>query len=67
MSAIKPFKYQNIKSKKNLKVGDNIIEFIPYEKGEFMYTCWMGMIKSKITVVDNFSKLKQDQIKSPTN
>ncbi|AND84742.1 sulfite exporter TauE/SafE family protein [Clostridium tyrobutyricum] len=55
------------KIKKNLKVGDNIIEFIPYEKGEFMYTCWMGMIKSKITVVDNFSKLKQDQIKSPTN
>lgn len=55
------------KIKKNLKVGDNIIEFIPDEKGEFMYTCWMGMIKSKITVVDNFSKLKQDQIKSSEN
>ncbi|MBP2032925.1 sulfite exporter TauE/SafE [Clostridium algifaecis] len=52
------------KVKKSFKVGDNIIQFTPNESGEFMYTCWMGMIKSKIIVVDNFSQLKEDQIKN---
>ncbi|WP_446899754.1 urease accessory protein UreH domain-containing protein [Clostridium sp. LBM24168] len=47
--------------KKNLKVGDNIIEFTPDRGGEFVYTCWMGMIKSKITVVDSIDQLKQDK------
>ncbi|PRR85427.1 sulfite exporter TauE/SafE family protein [Clostridium luticellarii] len=55
------------KIKKNLAVGDNIIEFIPDKEGEFMYTCWMGMIKSRITVVDNFGELKQDQIRNAKN
>ena len=36
---------------KELTPGDNLIEFTPVEEGEFIYTCWMGMIKSKITVV----------------
>ena len=38
---------------KKLKVGDNIIEFTPIESGDIPYTCWMGMIKSKIIVSDN--------------
>ncbi|MCH3963696.1 MAG: sulfite exporter TauE/SafE family protein [Clostridium sp.] len=50
--------------KKNLKVGDNIIEFTPDRGGEFVYTCWMGMIKSKITVVDSIDKLNQDKTKN---
>ncbi|WP_333861768.1 sulfite exporter TauE/SafE family protein [Clostridium sp.] len=50
------------KIKKDLAVGDNIIEFTPDKEGQFIYTCWMGMMKSKIIVVDNFNKLKQDQI-----
>lgn len=36
---------------KKLAVGDNMIEFTPKETGDFPYTCWMGMIKSKIRVV----------------
>jgi len=40
------------KIEKDLVVGDNIVEFTPQEEGEFIYTCWMGMIKSKIKVVD---------------
>lgn len=36
----------------SFQVGDNIIEFTPEEAGEITYTCWMGMIKSKIIVVD---------------
>jgi sulfite exporter TauE/SafE/copper chaperone CopZ len=30
--------------------GENVIEFTPERTGEFMYSCWMGMITSTITV-----------------
>ena len=33
--------------------GENIIEFTPDKTGTFQYSCWMGMIHSTITVVDN--------------
>jgi len=36
---------------KKLAVGDNLVEFMPDKTGEFPYTCWMGMIKSRIRVV----------------
>ena len=32
--------------------GENVIEFSPGGAGVIDYTCWMGMIKSKIHVVD---------------
>ncbi len=32
--------------------GDNVIEFTPTKTGTVPYSCWMGMINSKITVVD---------------
>ncbi len=32
--------------------GDNIIEFTPTEAGKFPYSCWMGMIRSSINVVE---------------
>ncbi|MGV8906563.1 MAG: sulfite exporter TauE/SafE family protein [Acetobacterium sp.] len=35
---------------KMLAVGDNVIEFTPSESGTIPYSCWMGMIKSKIYV-----------------
>ncbi|MDR1445519.1 MAG: sulfite exporter TauE/SafE family protein [Treponema sp.] len=31
--------------------GENVIEFIPKKAGRFAYSCWMGMIRSSITVV----------------
>jgi sulfite exporter TauE/SafE/copper chaperone CopZ/plastocyanin domain-containing protein len=31
--------------------GENIIEFMPVKTGKFTYSCWMGMIRSSITVV----------------
>jgi hypothetical protein len=37
---------------KKLSPGENIIEFTPKEAGVIPYSCWMGMIRSKITVVD---------------
>jgi len=33
-----------------LQVGDNIIEFTPTEKGTITFTCWMGMIRSRIII-----------------
>lgn len=41
-----------LKIEKNLKVGDNFILFTPQKTGTINYTCWMGMIKSKIKVID---------------
>lgn len=37
---------------KPLQPGDNIIEFTPDETGVVGYSCWMGMIRSRITIVD---------------
>ncbi|MDR0362013.1 MAG: sulfite exporter TauE/SafE family protein [Planctomycetota bacterium] len=37
---------------KRLVVGDNIIAFTPTDNGVFPYTCWMGMIASRIVVGD---------------
>lgn len=33
------------------KLGENVIEFTPTEEGEFVYSCWMGMIRSSIKVI----------------
>ena len=33
-----------------LKLGENIIEFTPTRQGTITYTCWMGMISSKINI-----------------
>jgi sulfite exporter TauE/SafE/copper chaperone CopZ/plastocyanin domain-containing protein len=32
--------------------GENLIEFTPGRTGKFPYSCWMGMIRSSITVVE---------------
>lgn len=42
--------------RKNLVIGNNIIEFLPEKTGEFTYTCWMGMLKNNIYVVDDIEK-----------
>lgn len=44
---------------KDLTVGNNIIEFTPSSIGEFSYTCWMGMIKSYIVVVDDINNIDE--------
>lgn len=41
------------KIEKRLVVGDNVIEFTPTKTGVILYSCWMGMIRSQITVVEN--------------
>lgn len=42
--------------------GDNVIEFTPQETGKITYTCWMGMISSTITVVDDLSDISEKDL-----
>ncbi len=37
---------------KKLTEGENVIEFTPTEVGTYRYSCWMGMIRATITVVE---------------
>lgn len=47
---------------KDLAIGDNIIEFTPDESGTIPFSCWMGMIRSKITVVDDLSSIDKSTL-----
>ncbi len=42
---------------KPLSVGDNIVEFLPERTGVIPYSCWMGMIRSRIVVVASLGEL----------
>ncbi len=39
-----------------LDVGQNIIEFTPTQTGQFVYSCWMGMLGAYINVYDDVPK-----------
>ncbi len=39
----------------DLAVGDTVIEFTPGSNGTFPFSCWMGMIRSEIVVVDDLT------------
>ncbi len=47
-----------------LKIGDNLIEFTPEKEGDIIYTCWMGMISSRIKVVEDISKVTDEDIQN---
>jgi hypothetical protein len=54
---------------KTLKPGDNLVEFTPGKEGTISYSCWMGMITSRITVVKDFASfgiLPSDQSEALT-
>ncbi|MCD7918888.1 MAG: sulfite exporter TauE/SafE family protein [Clostridiales bacterium] len=36
-----------------LTAGEVVIEFTPTEEGTYTYSCWMGMLKNTITVVES--------------
>ena len=38
---------------KKIEIGKNEIEFIPTNEGDYLYCCWMNMIKNKIKVIDD--------------
>ena len=35
-----------------LEVGENKISFLPEEPGDYLYSCWMGMLRATIHVVE---------------
>lgn len=37
---------------KIFEIGENVIEFTPEKAGTYRYSCWMGMIRSTITVLE---------------
>lgn len=41
---------------KQLDVGENVVEFTPTESGTVVYSCWMGMVGSTITAVDEINQ-----------
>jgi sulfite exporter TauE/SafE/plastocyanin domain-containing protein/copper chaperone CopZ len=43
--------------RKKLAPGDNLVEFTPKKTGAIVYTCWMGMVSSRILVVEDLSGL----------
>lgn len=47
----------NIQQK--LKPGENIIEFTPESIGSISFSCWMGMIRGTFKVVDDVSKITE--------
>jgi plastocyanin domain-containing protein len=47
------------------KTGGNIIEFTPEKTGTFRYSCWMGMIRSSITVVEAGAASPETEASSP--
>lgn len=45
-----------------LSLGENVIEFTPTEVGTYAYSCWMGMIRSKIYVVEPGDKTPLEEL-----
>lgn len=41
--------------RKTLVPGDNLVEFTPRGAGVIAYSCWMGMVRSRITVVPDLA------------
>ncbi|MGE5631654.1 MAG: sulfite exporter TauE/SafE family protein [Caulobacteraceae bacterium] len=49
---------------KSLEPGENIIEFTPDETGNIPYSCWMGMIRSNIKVVDDLKAVSSQDVEA---
>jgi sulfite exporter TauE/SafE/copper chaperone CopZ len=49
--------------RRRLVPGDNLIEFTPEREGRLLYTCWMGMISSSISVVEDLTRLTAKDLK----
>ncbi len=54
----------SLKKEKKIEAGDNVVEFTPQQSGVIPFSCWMGMIKSRITVVDDIGALSGGAQKS---
>jgi sulfite exporter TauE/SafE/copper chaperone CopZ/plastocyanin domain-containing protein len=49
----------------SFRYGENVIEFTPEKAGRFVYSCWMSMIRSYITVLapgENIADVKEPDV-----
>ena len=46
---------------KTLEIGENVIEFTPTKAGTYSYSCWMGMLRSGITVLKEGEEVPKDE------
>lgn len=46
---------------KKIEIGKNEIEFMPTNEGDYLYCCWMNMIKNKIKVIDDEEFFKEEK------
>lgn len=46
---------------KTLEIGENVIEFTPTKAGTYSYSCWMGMLRSSITVLKEGEEMPKDE------
>jgi len=51
--------------RKLLVPGENLVEFTPDREGTIVYTCWMGMISSTISVVADLGKVTAADLAPP--
>lgn len=51
----------------DISEGDTVIEFTPANSGTVPFSCWMGMIRSKITVVDDLKTVESSANNSEEN
>ncbi len=52
--------FPTLNIRKKLSKGDNVIEFTPTE-GDINFSCWMGMKRGKIKVVDDINSITQEE------
>ncbi len=56
--------------RQKLVAGENEISFTPTDTGRYGYSCWMGMIRSSITVLDNIQDIdtkEQEETSAPVD
>ena len=58
--------FPSLNIKKTLSKGENIIEFTPTDE-DINFSCWMGMKRAQIKVVDDINSIQQDSTSSSTN
>lgn len=51
----------------NLMSNDKVIEFTPDEEGPLTISCWMGMITTKLVVVNDLSEVNSNSLPSSNN
>lgn len=53
--------------RQNLKEGETKVTFTPDKPGNYPFSCWMGMIRSNIIVVEDINSIDPELLQQPSN